>query len=70
MTVGNQVREALGTLLSAQASLEQLILKAQSEKTKQIYSNAVGEIKGITDFLDNRLKKLEQEEPQYRSSEE
>ncbi|WP_188456909.1 DUF1657 domain-containing protein [Virgibacillus oceani] len=69
MTVANQVKEALGTLISAQASLEQFTQKAQNEKTKQIYSNAAAEIKDIIVHLDNRLTTIEQEEPQYRNLE-
>lgn len=69
MTVRSQVKEALGTLVSAHASLEQFTLKSQSEKTKQIYSNAAVEIQGIIDHLDKRLTKIEQEELQYRNFE-
>jgi hypothetical protein len=66
MTVYSQVKQTLAGLKSAQASFEQFALQTQSQQAKQLYSDAANQTQTIVDTLEQRVKKLEQEEPQYK----
>lgn len=66
MTVGTQVKQALASLKSAQASFEQFALQTQNQSAKQMYANAANQTKSIVSSLESRVQQIEQEEPQFK----
>lgn len=67
MTVGTQVQQALATAKGAQASFEAFSLQTTDETARQMYAEAAEELKAVVEGLENRLKQLKEEEPQYRT---
>lgn len=66
MTVATQVKQAIASLRSVQASFEQFALQTENQQAKQLYANAAEQTKQILQTVEPRLKEIEQEEPQYR----
>lgn len=66
MTVATQVKQAIASLRSVQASFEQFSLQTENQQAKQLYANAAEQTKQILQTVEPRLKEIEQEEPQYR----
>jgi len=66
MTVASDVKTCLASLKSAQASLEQFALSTQNEQAKQIFTNAAETTQQVIQQVEERVKQLEQEEPQYK----
>jgi hypothetical protein len=66
MTVSAQVKQALASLKSAQASLETFALSTQNQQAKQLFTQNAQQTQMIIDSLETRVKQLEQEEPQYK----
>lgn len=66
MTVATQVKTCLASLKSAQASLEQFALETQNQEAKTMFEGAAKQTQQIVDDVEQRVVKLEQEEPQYK----
>lgn len=66
MTVASQVKQALASLKSVQASFEQFALQTQNQSAKQMYTDAANQTKTLVSSLEPRVQQLEQEEPQYQ----
>lgn len=66
MTTGSDVKTCLASLKSAQASLEQFALSTQNKQAKQVFTNAAQTTEQVVQQVQNRVKQLEQEEPQYK----
>jgi len=66
MTVGIQVKQCLASLKSAQASLETFALNTQNKQAKQTYEQAATITSSVVNLVSQRVKQLEQEEPQYK----
>ncbi|MBO8171300.1 MAG: DUF1657 domain-containing protein [Bacillaceae bacterium] len=66
MTVSTQVKQAVASMKSAQASLESFALETQDQSAKQIYSNAAQQLKTIINSVEPRVNQIETEEPQYK----
>jgi hypothetical protein len=66
MTVSSQVKQTLATLKSAQATLQCYSIQNQDAEAKAILSEAVGSTAEIIKDVEERLKFLEFEEPQYK----
>lgn len=66
MTVASDVKTCLANLKSAQASLEQFALSTQNQQAKQVFSSAAETTQQVIQQVEERVKQLEQEEPQYR----
>jgi len=66
LTVASQVKQTLAGLKGAQASLEQFALQTQNQQAKQVYTNAASQAQSIVDTLEQRVKQIEEEEPQYK----
>jgi hypothetical protein len=65
MTVGTQVKTALSSLKSAQASLETFALSTENQTAKQLYQQAAQQTQAVLDSLEPRLQEITSEEPQY-----
>jgi len=66
MTVASDVKTCLANLKSAQASLEQFALSTQNQQAKQVFSSAAETTQQVIQQVEERVKQLEQEEPQYK----
>lgn len=65
MTVGTQVKQALASLKSAQASFEGFALATDNQNAKQIYQQAAQQTQTILSSVEPRLQEILTEEPQY-----
>ncbi|AZV57023.1 DUF1657 domain-containing protein [Clostridium sp. AWRP] len=68
MTVGSQVKQTLAVLKGAESTLRVYSLQEQNKKVKNVYKEALDAVDGITKNLNDRLKYLEYEEPQYKQN--
>lgn len=66
MTVASSVKQTLAGLKGAQANLETFALQTQDKQAKQMYTQAAQQTQSVINSLEPRVKKLEQEEPQYK----
>ncbi len=65
MTVGTQVKQALASLKSAQASFETFALATDNQNAKQIYQQAAQQTQTVLQTVEPRLQEILSEEPQY-----
>lgn len=68
MTVASQVKQTLASLKGVQGTLGIYSTQSQEEETRSIFSDALAETSSIIDDLENRLKTLEFQEPQYKGN--
>lgn len=66
MTVSSQVKQTLASLKSAQATLKVYSIQSQNEEVKSVLREAVTTTGEIIGGIEERLKVLEFEEPQYK----
>ncbi|OGO79402.1 MAG: hypothetical protein A2Y23_06095 [Clostridiales bacterium GWB2_37_7] len=66
MTVISKVKQTLAGLQSAQATLKLYEAQSQNEETIRVYQEMLDTTDGIVKDLENRIKALEYEEPQYK----
>lgn len=66
MTVASQVQQTLATLKNARATLEIYATQSQNQEGKSVFATAAAETSAIIGEVEERLKLLEFEEPQYR----
>ncbi len=68
MTVASQTKQTLASLKSAQGTLRTYALKSQEEELRNVFQEALEITEEIIDSLEERIKKIEFEEPQYQGS--
>lgn len=66
MTVASQVKQTLAGLKSAQATLRIYAAQSQSQEAKAIFAEALTAIGEIGTEIEERLRTLEFQEPQYQ----
>lgn len=66
MTVSSSVKQTLAGLKGAQANLETFALQTQDKQAKQMYTQAAQQTQTIISSLEQRVQKIEQEEPEYK----
>ncbi|RXT05247.1 DUF1657 domain-containing protein [Ammoniphilus sp. CFH 90114] len=66
MTVSTSVKQTLAGLKGAQANLETFALQTQDKQAKQMYTQAAQQTQTIISSLEQRVQKIEQEEPEYK----
>ncbi|NHN35003.1 DUF1657 domain-containing protein [Paenibacillus agricola] len=66
MTVASQVKTAVASLKSAQASFETFALGTQNQEAKTLFTNAAQQTQNVIDQVTPRVNQIEQEEPQYK----
>lgn len=66
MTVGSEVKQTLANLRGIESTLR--IYSAQSRNKEEIktYKEALETTEAVTKNVENRLKKIQLEEPQYK----
>lgn len=65
MTVGTQVKTAMASLKSAQASFESFALATDNQNAKKLYQQAAQQTQSVLDSLEPRMQEILGEEPQY-----
>lgn len=66
MTVGVKVQKALAHLHEAQASFETFSLDTKDKQAQGMYRDAAQATKALAQTLEQRLDKIQDEEPEYR----
>ncbi|WP_031513942.1 DUF1657 domain-containing protein [Desulfofalx alkaliphila] len=66
MTVATQVKQTLATLKGVCSTLEAFMSFEQDEKTKALLQKNTRRLGAVIDDLEERVKTLEYEEPQYK----
>lgn len=68
MTVVSQVKKTVATLKGNQGTLRLYALQTRDEETKVIYNQALEITEKIIKDLEERVRTLEYEEPQYQGN--
>lgn len=68
MTVASKVKQTLATLKGSQGTLRIYAAQTQDEETRSVYNEATEITGGIINDLEERLKVLELQEPQYKGN--
>ncbi|MBS4534750.1 DUF1657 domain-containing protein [Clostridium sp. D2Q-14] len=66
MTVASQLKQTIATLNGVKSTLEIYSLKSFNEEEKSIYKNSLKTTEEVIHDLEERLKIVEYEEPQYK----
>ena len=66
MTVAAQVKQTLAALKGSEATLRIYSTQSQDQATQNVYTEALQTTQEIIHDLEQRLKTLEFEEPQYK----
>jgi len=66
MTISSKVKQTVASLKGAQSTLRAYSLQTQDENAKATYEEALEVTNSIIKDLEERLKTLEFEEPQYK----
>jgi hypothetical protein len=66
MTVGSKVKQTLANLQGIQGTLRIYSVQSQKEEAKAAYEEVLIVTRSVIKDLENRLKTLEFEEPQYK----
>jgi hypothetical protein len=66
MTVASQVKQTLAGLKSAQATLRIYAIQSQSKEAKSIFTEALTATGEISNEIEERLRTLEFQEPEYK----
>ena len=67
MTVGSKVKQTLASLKGTQSSLRIYSIQTQDDDTRDVFEEAIKITGEVIENLENRIKTLEYEEPQYKS---
>lgn len=68
MTVASKVKQTLATLKGSQGTLRIYAAQTQDEETRSVYNEAMEITEGIIIDMEERLKVLELQEPQYKGN--
>lgn len=66
MTISSQIKQTLADLKGSQSTLRIYSLQCQNEDEKRTYQEAYNLTADIINDLEDRLKAVEFEEPQYK----
>ena len=68
VTVASQVKKTVATLKGNQATMRLYGLQTQEKETKMVYHEALEVTEEIIKDLEERVQRLEYEEPQYQGN--
>jgi acetone carboxylase gamma subunit len=68
MTVASKVKQTLASLKGTQATLRVYSDQSQDEEAIKIFQDAVNITNSVVIDLENRLKVIEYQEPQYKGN--
>lgn len=66
MTIASQVKQTLAGIKGAQGTLRVYSAQTRDEEARKVFSDALIVTKEVIIDLENRIQKLEFEEPQYK----
>ncbi|AIF51652.1 DUF1657 domain-containing protein [Pelosinus sp. UFO1] len=68
MTVASQIKKTLATLKGNQGTLRLYALQTRDEESKLVYNETLKATEQIINDLEERMKVLEYQEPQYKGN--
>lgn len=68
MTVASQVKQTLASLKGVRGTLNMYTLQTRDDEIQSVYTNSLEIADNIISDLEDRLKNLELEEPQYKGN--
>lgn len=68
MTVGSKIKQTLATLKGIESTLRIYSLQSRNEEEKLIFKSALKTSEAVTKDIEDRLKTLEFQEPQYKGN--
>ena len=68
MTVASQVKQTLANLKGARGTLRVYSAQTRDEEARVEFNDAINATSSIIEDLENRLQRLEFEEPQYKGN--
>ena len=68
MTVGSKVKQTLANLKGIESTLRVYSVQSSNKEESEIYKDAITTTASVTSDIENRLKTLEFEEPQYKGN--
>lgn len=68
MTIASKLKQTIASLEGAESTLRIYSIQSQDKYVKACYKDAVKDINEIIKDLEERLKVLEYEEPQYKGN--
>jgi hypothetical protein len=66
MTVGSKVKQTLASLKGAESTLRLYSVQSINNEEKAVYKKSLQSLEEITKDIEDRIKRLELEEPQYK----
>ncbi len=68
MTVGSKVKQTLADLRGSHGTMKLYWARSGDEGTKAVFNQALVDTEGIIKDLEDRLRVLESQEPQYKGN--
>jgi len=68
MTVGSKVKQTLANLKGIESTLRIYSVQSSNNEESEVYKAALATTESVTSDIENRLKTLEFEEPQYKGN--
>lgn len=68
MTVASNVKQTLASLKGIESTLKIYSIQSRNEEEKAVYKEELQSIESVISDIEDRLKTLEFEEPQYKGN--
>ncbi|WP_097027873.1 DUF1657 domain-containing protein [Clostridium peptidivorans] len=68
MTVASKVKQTLANLKGIESTLRIYSLQSRNDEEKNVYKEALKDAESVICDMENRIKTLEFEEPQYKGN--
>jgi hypothetical protein len=68
MTVGSKVKQTLATLKGIESTLKIYSLQCNVKEAREVYKESLQIAEDVIKDIEDRVKKLEFEEPQYKGN--
>lgn len=68
MTVASKVKQTLANLKGIESTLRIYSLQSRNDEEKNVYKEALKDTESVIYDMENRIKTLEFEEPQYKGN--
>lgn len=68
MTVASNVKQTLASLKGIESTLKIYSVQSRNEEEKEVYTEELQTVEAVISDMENRLKTLEFEEPQYKGN--
>jgi hypothetical protein len=68
MTVGSKVKQTLSNLKGIESTLKIYSVQSRNEEERTVYTQELETVESVIKDIEDRLKTLEFEEPQYKGN--